>query len=288
MEQCFQSYLERWLKSAEQPSKTDWFSAWNLIVSTRGDCLRVFLSRLQTVKWSQVSLVRVLHCLRGFALAHPDRVLLHDEHIQMLSSLILTQFHTYAPVLRLAAYSSILDIVTRLLDWSISSTSTNLLRFFAAFDRSTFLCKHFQTISSHYAWNIRQLQVSIEEFLAADSVSSTTPGRVFAIDNDLIQSRQIAFLLDLLDPHNTDVLKTLFNPLLDNIRTAYQRPYMSIDQVRRLIELFAALLQETYFHSVNFVKEWLSSSLRLITREGLNFIKLHVVGLVTQPDWSIF
>jgi hypothetical protein len=52
---------------------------------------------------------------------------------------------------------------------------------------------------------------------------------------------------------------------------------MSINNVRRSIELFSGLIQENYFHSSNFVKDWFSSSIRLIVREGLNFIKINCV-----------
>jgi len=242
-----------------------------------GACLLTFLSRIQTINWSHVSLVRVLYSFRTFALANQNRSLLNDGHIQIFSSLILTQFHTYAPVLRLSVYSSILDIVINLFDWSTSSTSSNLLRFFAFFDRSTFLIKYFPTLSNHFSFNIRQLQTLIEEFLSSDSLNTSSDTRLFSTDNDLLQYRQIAFLLDLLDIHNTDILKATFLPLIENIRTAYQRPYMSINNVRRSIELFSGLIQENYFHSSNFVKDWFSSSIRLIVREGLNFIKINCV-----------
>jgi hypothetical protein len=224
-----------------------------------------------------VSLVRVLYSFRTFALVHQNQSLFNDEHIKLFSTLILTQFQTYAPVLRLSAYASILDIVINLLDWSVSSISTNLLRFFAFFDRSTFLSKHFQTISNRFLFDNRQLQILIEEYLSLDSSNVSSDTRLFSIDNDLLQTRQIAFLLDLLDIHNTDIIKIIFNPLIENIRTAYQRPYMSIDIVRRSIELFSSLIQENYFHSTIFVKDWFSSSIRSIVREGLNFIKTNSV-----------
>jgi hypothetical protein len=219
----------------------------------------------------------VLYSFRTFSITHQNQCLLNDEHIKIFSSLILTQFHTYAPVLRLSAYSLILNIVINLVDWSISSTSLNLLRFFGFFDRLTFLSKHFLIISNHFSFNIRQLQTLIEEFLSSDEFNSSSNNRLFSIDNDLLQYRQIAFLLDLLDIHNTDLLKTIFNPLIENIRTAYQRPYMSINNVRRSIELFSGLIQENYFHSSNFVKNWFISTIRLIAREGLDFIKIHSV-----------
>ncbi|CAF1528436.1 unnamed protein product [Rotaria magnacalcarata] len=261
MEQCLESYLERWLNHIENPSI----------------CLLALLSRIQTIKWSQLSLVRVLYSLRTFALTHQNQSLLNDDHIKIFSSIILTQFHTYAPVLRLSAYASILDIVINLLNWSISSVSPSLLRFFAFFDRSTFLSKHFQTISTYFAFNIRQLQTLIEEFLVSEDFNSSLDTRLFSLDNTLMEYRQIAFLLDLIDTHNTDILKAIFNPLIENIRTAYQRPYMSINNVRRSIELFSGLIQEHYFHSSNFIKDWLSSSIRLVVREGLNFIKIHCI-----------
>ncbi|CAF2861797.1 unnamed protein product [Rotaria sp. Silwood2] len=261
MEQCLESYLERWLDHVEDPNS----------------CLLTLLSRIQTIKWSHISLVRVLYSLRTYALNHQNQSLLKDEHIKIFSSLILTQFHTYAPVLRLSAYSSILDIVIYLLDWSISSTSLNLLRFFALFDRSTFLSKHFQIILDHFSFDIRQLQTFIGEFISSEDLDTSLDTRLFSLDNTLLEYRQIAFLLDLIDIHNTDMLKTIFNPLIENIRTAYQRPYMSINNVRKSIELFSGLIQENYFHSTNFVKDWFSSSIRLIVREGLNFIKIHSV-----------
>jgi hypothetical protein len=264
MEQPFQSYLERWLNSAENP----------------GQCLLIFLSRIQTIKWSHLSLVRVLYSFRTFALTHQNQCLFNDEHMKLFSSLILTQFNTYAPVLRLSAYSSILDIVIYLLDWSIATTSSSLLRFFALFDRSTFLSKHFQIISDHFSFNTRQLQTLIEEFLSSDESNPSPDNRLFSIDNDLLQYRQIVFLLDLLDIHNTDILKTIFIPIIENIRTAHQRPYMSINTVQRSIELFSGLIQEKYFHSSNFVKDWFSSTIRLIVREGLDFIKMHPVSKI--------
>jgi len=52
---------------------------------------------------------------------------------------------------------------------------------------------------------------------------------------------------------------------------------MSINRVRRSIELFSCLIQENYFHSSNFIKSWFTSSIRLIVREGLDFIKMHSV-----------
>ncbi|CAF3362998.1 unnamed protein product [Rotaria socialis] len=192
MELCLESYLERWLNVAENLSS----------------CLLALLSRLQTIKWSHLSLVRVLYSLQTFALNHQNQSLLNDEHIKIFSSLILTQFNTYAPVLHLNA-----------------SLDT----------------------------------------------------RLFSLDNTLLEYRQTAFLLDLLDIRNTDILKTIFNPLIENIRTAYQRPYMSINNVRRSIELFSGLIQENYFHSSNFIKDWLSSSIRLVVRESLNFIKIHSI-----------
>ncbi len=219
----------------------------------------------------------MLYSFQIFSLTHKNQSLLNDEHIQIFSSIILTQFQTYALVLRLSAYSSILDIVINLLDWSISSTSLNLLRFFAFFDRSIFLSKHFLIISKYFSFNIRQLQTLIEEFLSLNESNSSSNTRLFSTDNDLLQYRQIAFLLDLLDIHNKDILKTIFNPLIENIRTAYQRPYMSINNVRRSIELFSGLIQETYFHSSDFVKNWFTSSIRLIVREGLDFIKMNSV-----------
>jgi hypothetical protein len=224
-----------------------------------------------------MSLVRVLYSFRTFSLTHQNENFLNDEHIKLFSSLILTQLHTYAPVLRLSIYSSILDIVINLLDWSISITSLNLLRFFSFFDRSIFLLKHFHIISKHCSFNIKQFQTLIEEYLSSDSSVTYSNTRLFSLDNDILQHRQLAFLLDLLDIHNTDILKTIFNPLIENIRTAHQRPYMSIHNVQRSIELFSGLIQENYFHSSNFVKDWLSSSIRLIVREGLNFIKINSV-----------
>jgi hypothetical protein len=223
----------------------------------------------------------MLHSLRTVALIHQNRVLFHDEHIQLLTSLILTQLHTFAPVLRLAAYSSILDSVIYLLDWSISSASSHLLRFFAFFDRSIFLAKHFPLISTHFSWNIRQIQLLIEEFLACDTSVSSLNMKLFSIDQDLLQARQIVFLFDLIDIHNTDLLKILLNPLLEKIRSAYQRPYVSIDHVRRSIELLSILIHEIYFHSSNFIKDWLSCNLRSIAREGLNFIKMNSVSKQT-------
>jgi hypothetical protein len=243
----------------------------------------MFLSRIQTIQWSHLSLVRVLYSFRTFASTHQNQCLFNDEHIKIFTSIILTQFQTYAPVLRLSAYSSIFDIVINLLDWSISSTSSNLLRFLAFFDRSTFLAKHFQILSNHFSFNLKQLQISIEEFLSSDESNTPSNTRLFSIDNDLLQCRQIAFLLDLLDIHNTDILKTLFLPLIENIRTVHQRPYMSINNVRRSIELFSGLLQETYFHSSNFIKDWFSSTIRLIVREGLDFIKMHSVTKIRLP-----
>lgn len=235
------------------------------------------LTRFQTIKWSHLSLVRVLHSLRSFAVLHQHQAILNDEHVKQFTSLIITQFHTFAPVLRLAAYSSILDTVIYLVDWSIAKMSSTLLRFFSYFDRSTFLSKHFPTISTHFPSDSRKLQGSIEEFLNAEGSNNAPDTRLFSIDTNLLESRQIIFLLDLLDTNNTDQLKTLFYPLLENIRTAHQRPYMSINHVRRSIELFTLLIQESYFHSSNFVKDWLSSSLRSVVREGLAFIKLHSV-----------
>ncbi|CAF0979391.1 unnamed protein product [Rotaria sordida] len=261
MEQCLESYLERWLNHVENPSSS----------------LLTFLSRIQTIKWSHISLVRVLYSLRTYALKHQNQSLLNDEHIKIFSSLILTQFHTYAPVLRLSAYSSIFDTVIYLLDWSISSISLNLLRFFALFDRLTFLSKHFQMILNHFSFDIRQLKTFIEEFLSSEDLNTSLDTRLFSLDNTLLEYRQIVFLLDLIDIHNTDILKIIFNPLIENIRTAYQRPYMSINNVQKSIELFLGLIQENYFHSLNFVKDWLSSSIRLIVREGLNFIKIHSI-----------
>jgi len=237
------------------------------------------------ITWSHLSFVRVLYSFRTFSLIHQNQSLLNDEHIKIFSSLILTQFNTYAPVLRLSAYSSILDIVINLLDWSISS---NLLRFFAFFDRSIFLSKHFSIISNHCSFNIRQLQILIEEFLSSDELNTSPNIRLFSTDNDLFYYRQIAFLLDLLDIHNTDILKTVFNPLIENIRTAYQRPYMSINNVRRSIELFLGLIQENYFHSSNFVKNWFSSNIRLIVREGLDFIKIHSVRKIIISNIYIY
>ncbi|CAF1052840.1 unnamed protein product [Rotaria sp. Silwood1] len=261
MEQFLESYLERWLNHVENPSS----------------CLLTLLSRIQTIKWSHISLVRILYSLRTYALNHQNQSLLNDEHIKIFASLILTQFHTYAPALRLSAYSSILDIVIYLLDWSISSKSLSLLRFFALFDRSTFLSKHFQIILNHFVFDIRQLQTFIEEFVSSEDLNTSLDTRLFSLDNNLLEYRQIAFLLDLIDIHNTDILKTIFNPLIENIRTAYQRPYMSINNVRKSIELFSGLIQENYFRSSNFVKDWFSSSIRLIVREGLNFIKIHSI-----------
>jgi hypothetical protein len=52
---------------------------------------------------------------------------------------------------------------------------------------------------------------------------------------------------------------------------------MSINTVRRSIELFTYLIQENYFHSSNFVKNWLTTTIRLIVREGLDFIRMHCV-----------
>ena len=212
--------------------------------------------------------------MRTFAILHRNQGLINDEHIRIFSSLIFTQFHNYAPVLRLSVYLSIFDIVIYLIDWSKSS---NLSRFFALFDRTTFLSKHFQTILDHFSFNLNELQTFIEEFLSSDDSSSLSDTRFFSLDSLLLQHRQVAFLLDLVDIHNIDTLKTIFNPLFENIRTAYQRPYMSINYVRKSIELLSSLMQENYFHSSNFIKDWLSSSIRLITREGLNFIKLHSV-----------
>ncbi|UJR37543.1 hypothetical protein I4U23_030245 [Adineta vaga] len=259
MEQYLESYFERWLNSTSNPSA----------------CLLTFFSRIQTVKWSQTSLVRLLYSFRTFAITNPNRSYFNDEHIKVLSTVLLTQFNTYAPVLRLSGYSSILDIVINLFDWSIASKSSNLLRFLTFFDRSTFLSKHFSNISSHFLFDIRQLQNLIEEFLSSDSINTLSNVRLFSFDNDILKTRQIAFLLDLLDIHNIDILKTVFHPLIENMRTAYQRPYMSSNHVRRSIELFSNLIQENYFHSSNFVKDWFSSSIRLITREGLNFIKIN-------------
>ncbi|CAM4977170.1 unnamed protein product [Rotaria socialis] len=198
MELCLESYLERWLNVAENLSS----------------CLLALLSRLQTIKWSHLSLVRVLYSLQTFALNHQNQSLLNDEHIKIFSSLILTQFNTYAPVL---------------------------------------------------------------QFLSSEDLNASLDTRLFSLDNTLLEYRQTAFLLDLLDIRNTDILKTIFNPLIENIRTAYQRPYMSINNVRRSIELFSGLIQENYFHSSNFIKDWLSSSIRLVVRESLNFIKIHSI-----------
>lgn len=277
MEQCFESYLERWLDQVDNPSKRISLIFIKFLFISLGACLLTLLSRIQSIKWSHLSLVRVLYSVRTFALTHQDKPLLNDEHIKIFSSLILTQFHTYAPVLRLSAYSSILDIVINLLDWTISSTSTNLLRFFALFDRPTFISKHFQKISHNFSFNLRQLQTYIEEYLSSEDFDSLLDVKLFSLDNNLIAYRQIVFLLDLLDIHNTDTLKTLFIPLIENIRTAHQRPYMSINNVRKSIELFTVLLQENYFQSSHFIKDWLSPSMRLIAREGLSFIKMHSV-----------
>ncbi|CAF3748360.1 unnamed protein product [Rotaria socialis] len=209
MELCLESYLERWLNVAENLSS----------------CLLALLSRLQTIKWSHLSLVRVLYSLQTFALNHQNQSLLNDEHIKIFSSLILTQFNTYAPVL---------------------------------------------------------------QFLSSEDLNASLDTRLFSLDNTLLEYRQTAFLLDLLDNRNTDILKTIFNPLIENIRTAYQRPYMSINNVRRSIELFSGLIQENYFHSSNFIKDWLSSSIRLVVRESLNFIKIHsLLPLLDQPNISI-
>lgn len=238
----------------------------------------LLLTRFQTIKWSHLSLVRVLHSLRTFAVTHQNQPLIHEEHVKQFTSLIITQFHTFAPVLRLSAYSSILDIVISLFNWSIASTSNVFLRFLTFFDRSTFLSKQFPMIFEHFPSDLRRLQDLIEEFLNADLSNNSSDMRLFSMETNLLQSRQIIFLLDLLRTNNTDQLKILFNPLLENIRTAHQRPYMSVDYVRRSIELFTMLIEETYFHSSNFVKDWLSSSLRSIVREGLNFIKLHSVS----------
>lgn len=272
MEQCFESYLQRWLKSADNPKKS--FS--------------VVLSRIQTIQWSHLSLVRVLYSIRTFAFNHSNQYLFDDEHVKLFSTLILTQFQTYAPVLRLSAYSSILDTVIHLLDWSISTTSTNLPRFFALFDRSTFLSKHFSIISQHFSFDLRQLQTSIDSFLSSDQSNPSIDTRLFSLDDDLLQYRQIVFFLDLLDIHNTDILKTIFIPIVENIRTAHQRPYMSIQTVQRSIELLAGLVQEKYFHSSNFVKDWFASTIRLIVREGLDFIKMHTVssGIDFSPFYS--
>ena len=261
MEHYIESYLERWLNSTPNPSNT----------------ILTFFSRIQATKWSQISLVRVLYSFRAFAVSNQNRALLNDEHIKVLSTLILTQFHTFAPVLRLSAYKSLLDSVVELFDWSTCSTSSHLLKFLAFFDRPVFLSKHFSNISSHLTFDIRQLQNLIAEFLSSDSTTTVSNTRLFSTDNDLLQIRKIAFLLDLLEIPNTDVLKTVFHPMIENIRTAYQRPYMSINNVRRSIELFSGLIQETYFHSSNFVKDGFSSSMRSITREGLSFIKTNCV-----------
>ncbi|CAF5154616.1 unnamed protein product, partial [Rotaria sp. Silwood1] len=137
--------------------------------------------------------------------------------------------------------------------------------------------KHFQIILNHFVFDIRQLQTFIEEFVSSEDLNTSLDTRLFSLDNNLLEYRQIAFLLDLIDIHNTDILKTIFNPLIENIRTAYQRPYMSINNVRKSIELFSGLIQENYFRSSNFVKDWFSSSIRLIVREGLNFIKIHSI-----------
>lgn len=252
-----------------------------------GSCLLTFLSRLQTIKWSQLSLARVLYSLRTYSITHQNEALVEDEHIKIFSTLILTQFHTYGSILRLSSYSSILDIVINLVNWSISSTLNNLLKFFAFFDRSTFLSKHFTIISNNYLLNHRQLHNLIEEFLSFDELNSSIDNRLFSTDYDLLSIRQIVFLLDLLDIHNTDLLKTIFNPLIENIRTAYQRPYMSINNVRRSIELFTGLIQENYFHSSNFIKNWFITTIRLIVREGLDFIKLHCVRKLIRRICSI-
>ncbi len=267
MEQSFESYLERWLTSTANPSQ----------------CLLTFLSRIQIIKWSHLSLERVLYSFRMFALTRQNSCLFNDEHVKLFSTLILTQFQTYAPVLRLSAYSSILDIAIQLFDWSIAPTSSSLLRFFALFDRSTFLSKHFQVISERFSFDTRRLQTLIEEFITSEESNPSPDTRLFSIDNDFLQFRQIVFLLDLLDIHNTDILKTIFIPIVENIRTAHQRPYMSINTVRRSIELFSGLVQEKYFHSSNFVKDWFSSTIRLIVREGLDFIKMHAVSKITIP-----
>ena len=261
MEECLESYLERWLNSTENPSKS----------------LSILLARIQTIKWSHLSLVRVLYSIRTFSISHQNQPLFNDEHVKLFTTLVLTSFQTYAPVLRLSAYSSILDTVIHLLDWSISSTSPSLPRFFALFDRSTFLSKHFPLISQHFSFDIRQLQTSIESYLSSDQVNPSSDTRLFSLDNDLLEYRQIVFFLDLLDIHNTDILKTIFIPIVENIRTAHQRPYMSTNTVRRSIELFSGLVQEKYFHSTNFVKDWFASTIRLIVREGLDFIKMHAV-----------
>lgn len=258
MEECFESYLERWLNSSKSFS--------------------ILLSRIQTIKWSHLSLVRVLFSIRTFSINHQNQALLNDEHVKLFSTLILTSFQTYAPVLRLSAYSSILDTVIHLLDWSISSTSTSLPRFFALFDRSTFLSKHYPLISQHFSFNLRQLQTSIESYLSSEQVNPSLDGRLFSLDTDLIEYRQIVFFLDLLDIHNTDILKVIFIPIVENIRTAHQRPYMSTNTVRRSMELFSGLVQEKYFHSTNFVRDWFASTVRLIVREGLDFIKMHAVN----------
>ena len=262
MEHSFESYLQRWLNSAENVKKS----------------LSIFLSRIQTIKWSHLSLVRVLYSFRTFAFNHPNQCLFDDEHVKQFSTLLFTQFQTYAPVLRLSAYSSILDTVIHLLDWSISTTSTSLPRFFALFDRSTFFSKHFPIISQHFTFDLRQLQTSIDSFLSSDQSNPSPDTRLFSLDADLLQYRQIVFFLDLLDIHNTDILKTMFIPIVENIRTAHQRPYMSIQTVRRSIELLTGLVQEKYFHSSNFVKDWCASTIRLIVREGLDFIRMHVVS----------
>ena len=133
-------------------------------------------------------------------------------------------------------------------------TSINLIRFFAFFDRHVFLSSHFHTISFHFPFNSKEFQLAIDEFLSSDSSNSSLDTRLFSFDPDLLQCRYIAFLLDLTDLNNTDVLKTIFEPLIENIRTAHERPYMPIDNVRRSIQLFDGLIHETYFHSSTYVK----------------------------------
>lgn len=259
IEQCLEVYLHQWLSSTSNP----------------GSCLLTLLTRIQTIKWSQLSLERFLYSFRRYSQTHSNQSLLNDEHIKIFLSLILTHFHTYAPVLRLSIYSSIVDIVVNLFNWSTCSTSTNLLRFLAYFDRSKFLSKDIPLLSQHFSFDLRQIQTLLDEFLSSEESNSSPDTRLFSIDGDLIQTRQIAFLLDLLDNQNVDILKSLFLPLMENIRTVHQRPYMSTNNVRRSIELFHYLNQEHYFHSTNFVKNWLSANLRLIVREGLDFSKAH-------------
>lgn len=229
-------------------------------------------------KWAHFSSVRFFHSVREFSLKNREKPLFNEEVLKILSSLILNEFETFAPVFRLSIYSSIFDATLNLIDWSIVPNSNQFVRFVSLFDRSTFVSKHFQSISKHFSPNLRQIQNFIEEFLSSENLFFFNENRIFSVNDDLSLFRQIVFLLDLVDIHNTDVLKTLLSPILENIRTAYQRPYTSVDRIRRSIELFHGLINEHYFHSINFIKDWISSSLRLIVREALSFVKLHAVS----------